>query len=210
MDTRSLLLSAAEDLIRSRGYNGFSYADLAERIGIRKASIHHHFPTKEDLGLCLIEHYIARFMLAFADIDAGEAAFAGKIERYIELYRESLRQQSGCLCGMLATEVDVVPERMAAGVHRFMQQNLDWLTQAIHAAQDQGELVASVDAGGLALALLSICQGALLVARSTDDPAGFDRSIEGFLLAVMRAPVPSSKTSTPRTQTGRKKSHARQ
>jgi TetR/AcrR family transcriptional regulator, transcriptional repressor for nem operon len=210
MDTRTTLLGAAEDLIRSRGYNGFSYADLAERIGIRKASIHHHFATKEDLGLCLIEHYIDRFTLAFADIDANEFDLAGKFERYIELYRESLRQQSGCLCGMLATEVDVVPERMAAGVRRFMQQNLDWLTQATRAAKDQGELAASVDARGLALALLSICQGALLVARSTDDPAGFDRSIKSMLHAVLPKPLPATAPSTQRTEIKRKKSHARQ
>jgi TetR/AcrR family transcriptional regulator, transcriptional repressor for nem operon len=210
MDTRTTLLAAAEDLIRSRGFNGFSYADLAERVGIRKASIHHYFPAKEDLGRCLIEHYIERFTLAFADIDANESSVAGKLERYVELYRQSLRQQSGCLCGMLATEIDVVPASMAEGVRRFMQQNLDWLTQTIAVAREQGDLAASTDARGLALALLSICQGTLLVARSTNDPAGFDRSIESLLQAVLPAPAQLPATSPQRTVTKRKKSHARQ
>jgi TetR/AcrR family transcriptional regulator, transcriptional repressor for nem operon len=210
MDTRTTLLAAAEDLIRSRGYNGFSYADLAERIGIRKASIHHHFPSKEDLGLCLVEHYIDRFSLAFADIDASEDTVAGRVARYIELYRESLRQQSGCLCGMLATEVDVVPLRMAEGVRRFMQQNLDWLTQTILAGQEQGELAGGADPRGLAHALLSICQGALLVARSTNDATGFDRSIESLLPAVLPAPSHSSGSTSQRAETKRKKAHARQ
>ena len=61
MNTRTSLLDSAEQAVRQRGYNGFSYADLAREIGIRKASIHHHFPTKADLGLALIERYNQNF-----------------------------------------------------------------------------------------------------------------------------------------------------
>ena len=59
--TKAALLSYAETQMRSKGYSAFSYADLAAKVGIRKASIHHHFPTKECLGAELINDYIARF-----------------------------------------------------------------------------------------------------------------------------------------------------
>ena len=62
-DTKSALLAEAEVLIRTQGYAAFSYADLSERVGIRKASIHHHFPTKELLGAALIDAYLERFEL---------------------------------------------------------------------------------------------------------------------------------------------------
>src|SRR6476469_3227193 len=71
-DTRAQLLSEAESLIRTRGYAAFSYADLAEKVGIRKASIHHHFPTKEILGATLIDEYLARFEKDLHGIFADE------------------------------------------------------------------------------------------------------------------------------------------
>ena len=49
MRTQDRLVEIGETLMRQRGYGGFSYADLALKAGIRKASIHHHFPTKDDL-----------------------------------------------------------------------------------------------------------------------------------------------------------------
>jgi len=49
-DTATRILDTAERLVQSRGYNGFSYADIAERVGITKASLHHHFETKATLG----------------------------------------------------------------------------------------------------------------------------------------------------------------
>ena len=60
LGTREALIRTAEQLMRTRGYSAFSYADLSESVGIRKASIHHHFPTKEDLGKALVEEYIER------------------------------------------------------------------------------------------------------------------------------------------------------
>lgn len=53
-NTAQRILDTAQDLIRHRGYSAFSYADIADRVGIRKASIHYHFAAKEDLVLSLI------------------------------------------------------------------------------------------------------------------------------------------------------------
>ena len=66
-DTRSDILRQAEFLIRTRGYAAFSYADLAQSAGITKASVHYHFPTKEDLVTVLVQHYLERFIATLAD-----------------------------------------------------------------------------------------------------------------------------------------------
>ena len=108
--TRDALLQAAERLVRSRGYSAFSYADLAEAVGIRKASIHHHFPAKADLGAALVEDYIARFRDLLADIGTAEPTALGRLERYGQIYEASVRDGMLCLCGMLATEAQVLPE----------------------------------------------------------------------------------------------------
>ena len=53
--TSHRILDVAEYLMQTRGYNGFSYADVAGEIGITKASLHHHFSTKAALGAAVLK-----------------------------------------------------------------------------------------------------------------------------------------------------------
>jgi TetR/AcrR family transcriptional regulator, transcriptional repressor for nem operon len=185
MDTRQALLDAAAELVRVRGYSGFSYADLSQRIGIRKASIHHHFPTKEDLGLALIDRYIEDFSAALQRIAATSITPKQKLIAYTGLYRESLQQGWGCLCGMLASDIEVVPANVAAGVRRFMDLNLGWLAGVVAEGQRSGALASGLQSEPFAFMLLSVCQGALLVARPSRDIAGFDRAVNQVLTALI-------------------------
>lgn len=181
MDTRQALLDHAAELIRTCGYNGFSYADLAERVGIRKASIHHHFPTKEDLGLALVDQYIDQFAQSLQAIDRQHRTAHSALNGYAQLYRNSVVQGWGCLCGMLASEVEVIPPTVARGVRRFMTLNLDWLGNVIALGPRSPHLGGSPAAQ--AEVILSICQGALLVARAMQSPDSFDHAVTGVLNA---------------------------
>lgn len=181
MDTRQALLDNAAELIRTRGYTGFSYADLAARVGIRKASIHHHFPTKEDLGQALVEHYSAEFEQALDGISRRKLAPYQALQAYTTLYRNSVEQGWGCLCGMLASEVDVVPPNVAVGVRRFMTRNLEWLSSVIAKGIDSGEIAGRGDPNARAATVLCICQGALLVGRSMRSLQTFDQAISEAL-----------------------------
>jgi TetR/AcrR family transcriptional regulator, transcriptional repressor for nem operon len=110
MGTRGRLLAQAEFLVRTRGYSGFSYADLAKSIGISKASIHHHFPAKEDLGAALIGTYTERYDAALAAICEESPSGIARIAAYARLYLEGLRHDQGCLCGVMACERDILPQ----------------------------------------------------------------------------------------------------
>uniref|UniRef100_UPI0016411DC9 TetR/AcrR family transcriptional regulator n=1 Tax=Burkholderia gladioli TaxID=28095 RepID=UPI0016411DC9 len=87
--TRDALVQAAEGLMRSRGYAAFSYADLVETVGIRKASIHHHFPTKEDLGVAIVEAYVARVVEAFERIDRENEDFWDRLNGFFATFLAS-------------------------------------------------------------------------------------------------------------------------
>ena len=95
-DTRAELLMQAETLVRGRGYAGFSYADLAAAVGIRKASIHHHFPTKIDLGAALVAAYAARYAAALEAIRRDVPDGPGRVEAYGRLYLGGVEQGLGC------------------------------------------------------------------------------------------------------------------
>jgi TetR/AcrR family transcriptional repressor of nem operon len=112
--TATRMLDSAEKLVQTMGFNWFSYADIAQELGVRKASLHHHFTTKGDLGLALIERYIRQFQRALEEIDARQVDAAAKLAHYAKLYEDVLRGKRLCLCGMLAAEYGSLPEPMQA------------------------------------------------------------------------------------------------
>ncbi|HJT14927.1 MAG TPA: helix-turn-helix domain-containing protein, partial [Dongiaceae bacterium] len=56
-ETRARILDVAQGLIQQRGYNGFSYRDIADEVGIRAPTIHYYFPAKADLAAALVDRY---------------------------------------------------------------------------------------------------------------------------------------------------------
>src|ERR1700679_3034204 len=103
-NTRSRILDAGERLVQVRGFNGFSYADVAAELSLTKASLHYHFPSKAELGEALIARYAERFAQALAEIDRRGVDARDKLNAYAELYSGVLDGGRMCLCGMLAAE----------------------------------------------------------------------------------------------------------
>ena len=123
LDTRSALLAEAETLIRTMGYAAFSYADLSERVGIRKASIHHHFATKESLGNALIDSYLKRFVAELDELAAEPINTKLKLLAYGDLFADSLRDGQMPLCGALAADAAYLPvsmQRRVSNSSRFI------------------------------------------------------------------------------------------
>src|SRR6476469_1066447 len=111
-DTATRILDSAESLVQVRGFNGFSYADVAAELAITKASLHYHFPGKAELGRALIARYGERFAAALAGIDAAGGSAHAKLRAYTDIYGAVLRGRRMCLCGMLAAEYLTLPEPM--------------------------------------------------------------------------------------------------
>ena len=103
-DTSQRILDTAERLVQTRGFNGFSYADIATTLGVTKASLHYHFPAKAELGHRLIERYEKNFLAALETIDQTSTTAREKLKRYAQIYADVLRNNRMCLCGMLAAE----------------------------------------------------------------------------------------------------------
>lgn len=183
-DTRSSLIDVAIGQVRRQGYSGFSYADLAGAAGIRKPSIHHHFPTKEDLGVAMVATYTERFSEELARIDAGHGTAIERLRAYARLYRQGLGAEQGCLCGVLACEAAVLPARVRAGVRHFFQGNLRWLEQTLRDGCASGQLRSNVEPRRDARTVLATLEGAMLLALSLQQPASFDHAVDGLLAGL--------------------------
>ena len=109
-DTATRILDSAERLVQARGFNGFSYADVAAELGVTKASLHYHFPGKTELGQALMARYAERFAAALEQIEERGPAAPARLEAYADLYGDVLRGDRLCLCGMLAAEYGTLPD----------------------------------------------------------------------------------------------------
>ena len=178
------VLDVAEELVQTRGYNGFSYADVAARLGVTKASLHYHFPSKADLGRALIDRYQRLFDAALSAIDRHSSDPRDQLRQYVALYESVLSNERMCLCGMLAAEIATLPVPMQQGLTSFFDANERWLTTVLESGLRSGVLQFKDSANERARLLLGALEGAMLVARSYRDPHRFHAAAEHMLADI--------------------------
>jgi TetR/AcrR family transcriptional repressor of nem operon len=197
------ILDVAEQLAQTRGYNGFSYADIASQLGVTKASLHYHFPSKAELGRALIERYGTLFEAALEVIDQEADEPHEKLQRYVGLYNSVMSNDRMCLCGMLAAEYQTLPVPMQEGLKLFFDANERWLTAVLEDGLRSGAFRFTEPAGERARALLGALEGVMLVARSYGDPRRFQAAAT-CLLSDLGASSHSNPRRTPETAAGRR------
>ncbi len=188
-DTPGRILDIAERLVQRRGFNGFSYADVAKELKITTASLHYHFAGKGAMGQALIDRYAERFMQALDVIDAKQRDALAKLNAYADLYAGVLNGKRMCLCGMLAAEYQTLPKPMRDAVLRFFDDNEVWLTKVASEGREAGVLSFAGEPIEAARVILSGLEGAMLVARPYDDVKRF-RSAAGRLIGIMQPREP--------------------
>ncbi|HYG45269.1 MAG TPA: TetR/AcrR family transcriptional regulator [Bordetella sp.] len=163
--TRTQIMQHAQRLIQERGYNGFSYRDLAALIGIKTSSIHYYFPQKEDLLLAVVQHYQSRWQTAMRDVDAGLSADA-KLRDYVDVHRRAFcGTERICLAAALAADLASLPASVRQALQDFYRANEDWLAQVLDQGAREGSLRVPGDLRTAARAMFAALQGSLVSAR---------------------------------------------
>ena len=188
-DTASRVLDVAERLLQTRGYNGFSYADVAAELKLTKASLHYHYASKATMGTTLITRYAARFAAALEEIDARPIDAVAKLAAYAHLYADVLRGKRMCMCGMLAAEYRTLPKPMRDAVIGFFDDNEAWLADVLTRGREKGTLRFAGSPAETAQMIVSGLEGAMLVARPYDDMSRFQAAADR-LLENLVAPDP--------------------
>lgn len=194
-DTRIRLLQEAEFLIRTRGYSAFSYADLAERLAISKASVHHHFPSKEDLIVVLLTEYIERFRDRVALIRQQNAPATARLRAYAKLFLDGFEEGMLPLCGALSAERAALPESLHPQVAGFFQLQIDWLADVIREGVRDGALRDDVSPEPAAMLLLSTLEGGSFVGWALQRTAPVLAAFETALIEMERTAAKSRRTS---------------
>lgn len=178
MNTKEKLLDTAEALARQRGFDGFSYADLEDAVGIRKASIHYHYPTKGDLSRALLDRYHHVFLDRLHQITETHSTAGARLLAFIDLYRQALENgRSMCLCVALSVTQTALPGGSLAALDRFHRDVTAWLETVFRLAQHDGAITGVTNPRGEASAALAQVEGAQVVGRATGDMSRFEAAI---------------------------------
>lgn len=169
MVTANKLLDAAEKRMRKSGYNAVSFRDLAADAKIKSASVHYHFPRKEDLGLALVARYQEHFFAALKQKASSANSAHERLQAICDVYRSALKVDDAiCLCGMLGAESPGLPPAVSAVVKDFFEANIRWVDAAL-----TDELTAAARMRFAKKAIASL-QGGMMLATALGDPSLLD------------------------------------
>ncbi|MEO9576087.1 MAG: TetR/AcrR family transcriptional regulator [Tateyamaria sp.] len=161
-DRNEQILDFAEREIRKNGFDGVSFRDIADAIGVKSASVHYHFPTKAHLGAEVTRRYANRFIEALGSASDPSETSSDRMRRLADGYIEAYKQDtSTCLCAVLGSVVNHLPDETSKEVRAYYVQLQDWVRASL--AQSDTTLTPNVVIGAF--------QGAMVLALSTNDVA---------------------------------------
>jgi TetR/AcrR family transcriptional regulator, transcriptional repressor for nem operon len=161
-DKREQLMEAAEDRIRSNGYEGFSFRELADAIGIKSSSVHYYFPTKADLGAAVARRYTDRFFASLPAAPKDPAKALGDA-----FVRAIQRDEKACLCGVLASVANSLPSPVGEEAKRFFETAMEYLLAG------RNRQSVSRQEREWAFQVIAQLEGGMMLALSLGDPAAF-------------------------------------
>lgn len=181
VDTAEKIVKTAEALIIERGYAGFSYQDVADRVGIRKPSIHHHFPSKAELGTAVISRYRRKMRQAWTSIDGDNPDFWIILQDYVTpMITLGRNIPLACTGGVLGGEFPNLPKDMQSELNAFFNEQENWLTALLEAGRLAGAFQFNGEPRAIARFIFSAVEGALLIKRARSDTDYFDDVLESI------------------------------
>ncbi|WP_133646309.1 TetR/AcrR family transcriptional regulator [Paraburkholderia flava] len=178
--SRERIVAAATKIAQAHGYSGLNFRSLAEDVGIRPASIYHHFTNKADLGAAVARRYWEDSAAVLEALLAESPDPLDCLRRYPETFRKALENANRiCLCSFMAAESDDLPDEVMKEVRSFADVNVAWLKKILLAAK----VVGAKASDQRAHAIFAAVAGAQLIARSRSDVSLYDTLINGYRAA---------------------------
>lgn len=154
-----------------RGYSAFSYADISETVGIRKPSIHHHFPTKASLAAAVLKGHREKTIEGTEQLDRQIEDPRKRLRAYVQYWEGCIREQtvSFCVAALMGAELPSLPEEVQAEVRLHFRVLSEWLERTLKAGVKAGVIKLQDSAAVEAQTLMAVVHGAMLSARATGD-----------------------------------------
>ena len=166
-NSKRTILNLAEALLQDKGFNGFSYANIASELGVKNAAIHYHYPSKEDLGIAVMQRYRERFKLWINNSRVKDLSHAEKLDWFLSIYANTRADQGKvCLVGAMEVEFNSIPEGLQTEVETLHREMLTWLEATLKEGREAGVFQFNGEPAHKAALIFSSLQGALQMARA--------------------------------------------
>lgn len=177
-------------LLATKGYNGFSYADISEIVHISKASIHHHFPSKAELVQTVLRRYREQGREGLAVLEKQIADPLGRLRAYTGYWEACIRDGTSmfCICAMLGSELSAIPAEVADEVRGHFVDLTAWLATVLKQGAATGTFLLRTTPKLEAMALMATVHGGMVAARVYDDPKAFSTVVQQGVRQLL-APV---------------------
>ncbi|WP_018690976.1 TetR/AcrR family transcriptional regulator [Algicola sagamiensis] len=166
--TAAKIADLAEQLIQERGFNGFSFRDLQDELGIKTASIHYHYKTKQDLAVVVFERYLARYQASLEEIAIRECSAKEKLIALADIFISVRRSNKLCLCGMYASDFYSLTDHLQHALQTFVNLNEHWVALQVSDGIEQGEFETRIPAEQAARLYFNALEGSMLLSRFQD------------------------------------------
>jgi len=173
--TRYEIVELADSIIRNKGYNAFSYRNVGGVMDIQNASIHHHFPTKADLGNKVISEELLR--IARLQKECMESPGSEQLRKIVETFFKRSRKGLMCLTGAFTPEYVTLPYELQGSVRRMCEVIIDWMSACLEKGRREGSLYFQGDSSDRALLVMSTLFSSLIMSRVMGSEI-FDRMID--------------------------------
>ncbi|MHB1756948.1 MAG: TetR/AcrR family transcriptional regulator [Leptospirillum sp.] len=165
-EMKERIIDVAQGFVQSRGFNAFSYRDLAEQILIRTASIHYYFPKKDDLGRALIQRYRSDFEGAIQNIDRTVRSPKDRLSAYLKMFLDLSKGGARlCLFAVFSAELPSLSETVQEEIKIFYEKNVGWINKVIDEGRSAGLFSFPGESRDVAAAIFSFLEGEMLVRR---------------------------------------------
>jgi len=174
--TRLRILEAGFREIHRQGYQAASIANILADTGLTKGALYHHFPSKKELGLAVIDEMIGvnlieRYIVPLRDAESPVQALIEVIGEKRGVSEEYIRL--GCPLNNLMQEMSPVDEDFRSRLNCILGRWQDAFQDALWRAQTAGELRDDVDCRGAALFIVSAWEGCVGIAKNMQSAESF-------------------------------------
>lgn len=175
--TRDKLLQAAFNEIHLHGFQAASIANILRDTGLTKGALYHHFPTKQELGLAVIDEVVSELLEKWIFSRLRES---GKpIQTLLKLIDESGRKTEleaivlGCPLNNLMQEMSPLDDEFKARLNRILSIWQSVVEDALQREKKSGVVRSDIDCHAAALFIVSAWEGCVGIAKSQQSMKNF-------------------------------------
>ncbi|MGV8095546.1 MAG: TetR/AcrR family transcriptional regulator [Mangrovibacterium sp.] len=168
--TREKILELGENLIRTKGYNAFSYQDISAELGIKNAAVHYYFPSKKNLGTSIVRTNIQRFEEMIENMHSRNFDEVQQLETFIKIYTKSHRERKLCIFGSLGPDFSTLDGSTQTEFTKMTEMVLKWLSDILAKGREKKIFAFKEEPQVKAFLILSSLVASLQLSRVTEKP----------------------------------------